>query len=108
MTDTTPIYSPLSEDEDFRELVELFIIELEPRLVQMEEAFAQQDWKTLQQKTHQVKGSSGSYGFPLISPAAEELDSLLKSGCADAAKIEPHLTTVLALCRRASAEPEPS
>ncbi|MGL4941658.1 MAG: Hpt domain-containing protein [Thermoguttaceae bacterium] len=107
MNSTTPLYSPLSSDPDFRELVTLFISELPERLESMQACLAKQDWSSLQKLAHQLKGAAGSYGFPLISPAAAELDATLKAGNTDAAAITKLVTTVADLCRRASDEPEP-
>lgn len=107
MGPNAPLYSPLSHDPDFHELVELFVGELPDRIASMERSLREEDWGTLQRLTHQIKGAAGSYGFPLISLTAAELDATLKAGNTDTAAMIALVATVGDLCRRASAAPEP-
>lgn len=104
----TPLYSPMSSDPDFRELVVLFVSELPGRIELMRGCIQRCDWATLQKLAHQLKGAAGSYGFPQISTAAAELDTTLKAGSTDSAKLTLLTNTIADLCRRASDEPEPN
>lgn len=98
------IHSILSTDEDLRELVVLFVSEMPDRIAKFESEFEASNWAELQRTTHQLKGAAGSYGFMEISPAAAELEELLKNN-ASLDKIQQKLHDLLALCRCATSDP---
>lgn len=96
----------LSTDEDLRELVVMFIDEMPERTAKIETEFEASNWDELQRTTHQLKGAAGSYGFMEISPAAAEVEDLLKSS-ASVDKIKQKVQELLDLCRRATSDPPP-
>ncbi len=57
----------LEFDEDFRELVEMYIEEVPERIIALQDAWDRRDLQVLQRLAHQIKGSATSYGFPEIS-----------------------------------------
>lgn len=105
--DGTAIYSILAEDEDLHEILVLFVDELPERIALFENSFQRKDWEELRRVAHQFKGSSGSYGFRQLSPAAAELEQAVKNGAPEDL-IESLMNKLIDLCRRATADQEPS
>ena len=71
----TPIPSELAqEDESFTELVEDFIQGLGERLGQMVDAAQEGDFAMLQTLAHQLKGSAGGYGYPILTKKAGDME----------------------------------
>lgn len=68
-------------------IIEQFIQGLAHTLRELESAKSSEDWHYLEDLSHQLKGSGGSFGYPSISDAARQLESLLKKG--DYRAIEP-------------------
>lgn len=107
MSETTPIYSPLADEEDLRELVVMYVDEMPERIERFEKALADKDWNEMSRAAHQLKGSAGSHGFGPISPIAAELEQAAKNGLPDE-DIQALVEQVIAFCRRATAEPKPN
>ncbi len=95
------LISELADDPDMAELIEEYLSELPDRVRALEQACAEEDLDMLTRLTHQIKGSTGGYGFPTISEAAREVEALAKVG-----KAVPQLTASVEaltnLCRRAA------
>jgi HPt (histidine-containing phosphotransfer) domain-containing protein len=51
-----------------------FVEGLKPRLVRMEDALRAFDFETLRIAAHQLKGSGGGFGYPLLSQKAARLE----------------------------------
>ena len=68
------IYSDLGTDPDFGELVEMYVEEMPDRVATLQQAHAAADTELLQRTAHQLKGASGSYGFPMLTPYAAALE----------------------------------
>ncbi len=76
-----PIYSQLPlEDEDFRVIVEEFIVRLNGKMQQMRDCFEAGNWPELKQLAHWLKGAGGSAGFPALTTIAAELEDVLAAG----------------------------
>lgn len=72
-----PIYSELAQsDADFAEIVELFVDGLVDRLRGMEQALDENDLDRLRRLFHQLKGSGGGHGYPLLTSKAADLEQL--------------------------------
>lgn len=72
-----PIYSELAQsDADFAEIVELFVNGLIDRLRSMEDALQHNDLDGLRRLFHQLKGSGGGHGYPLLTSKAADLEQL--------------------------------
>src|SRR5437868_13931735 len=70
-----PCYSTLSGDPDLAELVALFVSELPQRLADIRQAAQEQNWQEARRLSHQLRGAGGSYGFPLLTAAAAQVES---------------------------------
>lgn len=98
----TPLYSELGGDPDFGELVEMFVDEMPDRTEALRNAFDGNERETLRQLAHQLKGSSGSYGFDQLTPYAAKLESAIKEQSPED-EVEASLTELLQLCARVRA-----
>ncbi len=71
-----PLYSRLaSRDPRFVPLIERFVSSLQEKLVEMERLRDQDDWHSLAELAHWMKGSGGSVGFDLLAQEAAELEN---------------------------------
>jgi len=66
-------------DPDIQYLVDQFLDGLPARLQDMEQAIHNEDWMALQRQVHQIKGTAGAMGYPLITEKAAEIERALKS-----------------------------
>ena len=79
-TPQDPIYSELvQEDESFADIVVEFVNGLSGRLTKMEEALNQSDFDALRTAAHQLKGSGGGYGYPILTHHAAQLETHAKT-----------------------------
>ena len=79
-TPQDPIRSELlREDESFADIVLEFVDGLSDRLTKMEEALNQSDFDALRVAAHQLKGSGGGYGYPILTDHAAQLESHAKA-----------------------------
>lgn len=78
--DSSPIYSDMADDEDFLDLIEMFVEAIPERVESMTAAYEKQDWATLKDLSHQLKGAGGGYGFGILSTVAAELETACKQG----------------------------
>ncbi len=70
-----PIPSELAqEDESFADLVQEFVDGLDQRLKELSQAVTEQDFNALRTLAHQLKGSAGGYGYPILTEKAAELE----------------------------------
>ncbi len=70
-----PILSELmQEDSSYEELVADFVGRLSDRVTQLEGAIRAADFESLRVTAHQLKGSGGGYGYPIITDRAAELE----------------------------------
>ncbi len=70
-----PIPSELAqEDESFIDLVEEFVEGLGDRVEKIRAAVISGDLSQLRTLAHQLKGSAGGYGYPIITEKAAELE----------------------------------
>ncbi len=78
-----PIYSDLAQsDPAFSEIVELFVDGLTQRLDAMQDALQANDMDRLRRLVHQLKGSGGGHGYPVLSQNASELEQQVLQGAA--------------------------
>lgn len=76
--DTSPVRSTMADDEDFKELLEMFVDGLNEKRDLLSSAFNQQDFEALRKVSHQLKGSGGGYGFAGLSERAAHLEEACK------------------------------
>jgi len=65
------------EDAEFAEIVTEFVERFREQLTEMHEAYAAGEWDRLAELAHWLAGAGGSAGFPTLTAAARELESLL-------------------------------
>jgi len=83
-TEKTLIGSNLvGEDASCADIVAQFVEGLKARLKQMENALRAADFDTLRVAAHQLKGSGGGYGYPMLTERAAELETQAKSRALD-------------------------
>jgi len=97
------IVSELADDPDMTDLVDLFVASLPSRVQSLEDAMDANDRETIRRLAHQLKGSAGGYGFPIITSAAGRLEQEAREG----STIAQALAELCALCRRARANANP-
>ncbi len=69
----------LEESESFATLVNEFIDNFIKLLDEMDDLYKKQNWKILQNRTHDLKGSGGGYGYPQISEIASRIETASKN-----------------------------
>ena len=102
----TLIHSTFSDDPDMIELVEEFVGHLAERVEALETAVAENDLEPITRLAHQLKGASGGYGFDVIGEAAAGLEAATQA-TESVAQVQGQVSELIALCRRATADPAP-
>jgi HPt (histidine-containing phosphotransfer) domain-containing protein len=105
--DLSPLFSSLSSDPEMRELVEMFVGNLQGRIQAIERAVAGNDAAELARIAHQLRGAGGGYGFEAISESAASLEQSAKAA-ASVGEVATELMDLINLCRRATAQPRPA
>jgi len=62
------------ENASFAEIVTQFVAGLNERVARMEDAIRAADFDALRVAAHQLKGSGGGYGYPILTERAAELE----------------------------------
>ncbi len=96
------LVSEFADDEDFKELIEMFVEELPERASSIAKALAEADFATLQTLAHRLKGAAGGYGFPTISDAAQALEQTCE-GDRDLKKLTAQTEQISTACQIARA-----
>jgi CheY-like chemotaxis protein/HPt (histidine-containing phosphotransfer) domain-containing protein len=69
-----PVFSGLLDEPDLAHLIEKFMAYLPATVESLIDAAKQQDWDTLKEKAHELKGLGGGYGYPEITQLAAKLE----------------------------------
>jgi HPt (histidine-containing phosphotransfer) domain-containing protein len=101
--DQSPIISEFADDADMIELIDLFVAELKQRVEQIQAAFESSDTDTLRTLTHQLKGSGGGYGFPMLTACAAAVEQQIMSGACDTVALGRSVDELIELCKRVKA-----
>jgi HPt (histidine-containing phosphotransfer) domain-containing protein len=72
--DEPPVFSTLLDDPNLAHLVEKFIAYLPEKTESLFNAAQQQDWDSIKDDAHQLKGLGGGYGYPEITQLAAKLE----------------------------------
>lgn len=98
-SDLEPIASTLLEEEpDLVDLVAKFVEHLPNRIADINSAATAQDWPSLKQQLHALKGLSANFGYPGLSRLIQQIeDTLSHQRTAD---IAPSIEELTALCQR--------
>ncbi len=96
-----PITSTLADDPDLGDILDEFIARLPDSLAAMAEALQRGDLTELARQAHRLKGAGGSYGYPMLSDRAAELEQAAKAhDSARAAHALAHLERLIDAVRR--------
>lgn len=103
------IRSAFWDDEDMRDLIELFVSELGTRIDDLTVAWERGHADQIRQVAHQLSGASVGYGFESIGEAAESLELSIRalSNPEDLSSTEGAFRDLIDLCRRAMAGSSP-
>ena len=99
---TAILVSELAEDPDIAPLIDGFLSRLSPKVTDMAEHLSANRLDELAKLAHQLKGSGGGYGFPLISEAAQRVEEHAQSD-PDLEQIQRAVTELTNLCQQAIA-----
>lgn len=83
-------YHEVLDEEAFRQLLPLFVREVQSTLHQLEQKSSPEDNGSIQAAAHKLCGTSSSFGATLVNQAARDLESLIKSE-AEASEINAHM-----------------
>ncbi|XAM01674.1 Hpt domain-containing protein [Phycisphaeraceae bacterium D3-23] len=98
----TPLHSEFAGDPEMAELIAFFSGELGQRISAIQQSLDAQDLDALHRLAHQLKGSSGGYGYPSIGQAAARLEAESKQAVAgEAADLQGAAAELIDLCNRA-------
>lgn len=82
-----PIHSSLPTDDDaMRLILDEFLDSLEGKLTEMEAAWDEEDFQTLQRLAHWLKGTGGTVGFGCLTEPAKSLEERAKAHDKDRAQ----------------------
>jgi len=74
------IYSSLIEEgEEFREVVDQFLMRLPAILQEIKNEYEAEQWQNMQRMIHDLKGLGGGMGYPVLTHAARDIELQLKS-----------------------------
>lgn len=94
----------VQEDASFSDIVVEFVEGLGGRLTRMENAIRAKDFDALRVAAHQLKGSGGGYGYPILTERARDLERLAKGKALDdCAKTFADLKEI---CKRVVVDPD--
>ena len=88
-------------DDDIGPLVNRFLDSLAERKRRMEAALAQGQLQQLQSESHQIKGTAGAMGYPLMTEQAGILERCVRSSPGERGMIRQELTILNAMIDRA-------
>lgn len=88
-----PIRSLFCDDEDFLELIEMFVEGIEEKKTFLRNVSTSEQVEELKVLAHQLKGASAGYGFEDLSAIAADLEVACKAG--DHSGIEQHKEIML-------------
>ena len=78
--ENAPVRSEFCDDEDFRELIEMFIDGIAEKQQILNQVSVTDQQEEIQVLAHQLKGSGAGYGFEELSQIAAELELACKAG----------------------------
>lgn len=93
------LYSPLANDPDLGEIIQMFVDEMPQRVSKIGDLAAAGDWEELRRAAHQLKGAAGSHGFGPITPSAALVEDAIRDGQPES-QIRKAVDELCDLCRR--------
>lgn len=93
----------LREDASLEDVVLMFVDGLKDRVSAMETAACDGDFEALRTAAHQLKGSGGGYGYPILTERAGVLEREAKAQAAEQCQVI--VEELRRLCDRIVVEP---
>ncbi len=91
------------EDASFADIVTQFVAGLDDRLRRMDDAVRAADFDALRVAAHQLKGSGGGYGYPILTERAAQLERHAKDRTLD--ECIASVEELKAICKRVVVDP---
>ncbi|KAA1174501.1 response regulator [Marinobacter salinexigens] len=88
-------------DDDISALAGQFLESLPERMQRMEQAVIGRDASTLMAEAHQIKGTAGAMGYPMMTRQAGVIETLVKAGDQDWDGVHSEFETLKAMMARA-------
>jgi len=88
----------VKQDASFADIVVQFVDGLGDRLAKMTDALDSTDFDALRMAAHQLKGSGGGYGYPMLTERAAKLERFAKDQSLE--ECVTSLTELKELCSR--------
>ena len=102
--DSNRILSEFADDPDMCDLVTEYVGKMPRRIDQMADAFENNQREQLIRLAHQLKGSGGGYGFPILTDTAGRLEHLLMSlPDDDLGSVESEFNALIEICSKMAA-----
>jgi len=101
-TETSPIYSNLSDDADMADLIAEFVQCLQERAAALDAAVQGENLQDLLRLAHQLRGASGGYGFDDIGIIAGKLEDATRVA-QSVNEVRHEVDALVNMCRRAHA-----
>ena len=97
--DQYPITSLLLDEEpELFDLVAQFVERLPAQIAVISRALDERNWPALKQEVHDLKGLGSSFGFPIISAIARQIEDKLAQQLYD--NLSPLLEELKSICER--------
>ena len=88
----------VQENASYADIVVQFVDGLSRRLTTMEDALRQADFDALRAAAHQLKGSGGGYGYPVLTELAAKLEKQANAGSLETCATQ--INELKELCKR--------
>jgi len=98
-----PVLSEFADDPDMSDLVVDFVGRMPERVNALKSAFDAGDTEQVMRLAHQLKGSGGGYGFPLLTTVSGELEQRAKEASGNIEDMRTEFDAVLDVCQRMAA-----
>lgn len=105
--DGSRLVSEFAGDQEFSDLIELFVSELPDRLATIQAALCDAEFAAIGRLAHQLKGAAPGYGFPTIGEAAEHIEDWFQSldaspTSAQLSEVRHMIDALAEICRQAT------
>ncbi|QDU32112.1 Hpt domain protein [Poriferisphaera corsica] len=103
--DHSSIYSTLPVNRESYDLIVFFIGELQQHIEKMSVSLHSNNLRDLSHHLHQIKGAGGSFGFQILTDAAERAEQVLEEKSARDSDRVKAVDSLICLCKRVKAPP---
>ena len=95
-----PLRSIYADDDMIAEILPAFVHNMPKYVEQLRTLVGRREWSAAAKVCHDLKGTSGGYGYPQIGALAHQLEVEIKGSC-QLPLIEQYLHAVTKLCEQA-------